>query len=162
MWTAILTAIKWLSGATFGKIVDATSKVLVNRSDNATASHKTDVEAGRDVSIETIHANAQAFHEQQQLATLRWGWWGTRYLLLAAALPPVLHSGAIYLDSIPFPYLIWESWLPSIETHIQGAWHVARAPGVYEGQELSIIAAVVGYQLAQTGVGGFVSWLNKK
>lgn len=162
MWALLLGAINWLSSATFGKIVDATSKVLVNRSDNATASHKTDVEAGRDVSVETIHANAAAFHEQQQIAALRWGWWGTRYLLMVAAIPPILHSGAVYLDSVPFPYLTWQTWFFGIATHVQGSWSVARAPGVYEGQELSIIAAIVGYQLAQTGVGGFMSWLNKK
>jgi hypothetical protein len=82
--------------------------------------------------------------------------------VLAAALPPVMHSGAVYLDSIPFPYPAWQTWWFSIAMHVQGSWEVARAPGVYEGQELSILAAVVGYQLAQTGVGGFMSWLNKK
>jgi hypothetical protein len=163
MWKIILTAINFFSGATFGKIVDATSTVLVNNSNNAAQTRRVEVGAGRDVAIETIHANAGAFREQMSLAALRWGWWGTRYLLLAAALPPIIHSGAIYLDSTPFPYLMWgEAWLPAVATHVQGSWEVARAPGVYEGQELQIIAAVVGYQLAQTGVGGFVSWLNKK
>lgn len=162
MWSIILAAVNWLSSATFGKIVDGVSGVLKNRSDNATATHTIDVTSGRDVAIEDIHANAQAFHEQTELATLRWGWWGTRYLVLAAALPPVMHSGAVYLDSIPFPYPVWQTWWFSFAMHVQGSWEVARAPGVYEGQELSIIGVVVGYQLAQTGVGGFMSWLNKK
>ena len=164
MWTLLLGLLNWFSSATFGKIVDAASTVLVNRSNNAAATRQTEVAAGRDVSIETIHADAAAFHEQEALAAVRWGWWGTRYLLLAAALPPIYHSGLVYLDSCPF--FIWPHfdgwWLALWNAHEIGSWNVARAPGVYEGQELTIIATIVGYQLTQTGVGGFMQWLNKK
>lgn len=164
MLKAFFAVINFFSGATFGRIVDATSTVLVNNSNNAAQAHKVDVEAGRDVQIETIHASAASFGQQMALATLRWGWWGTRWLLVAAALPPIYHSGMIYLDSCP--WLIWPhidaGWPSLMLAHEPGSWKVARAPGVYEGQELQIIAVIVGYQLAQTGIGGFVEWLNKK
>src|SRR5947209_2214745 len=36
------------------------------------------------------------------------------------------------------------------------------ALGVYEGQELTIIAAVVGYQLGQTAIGGLIGRFSRK
>lgn len=126
---------------------------LSKRTDADLQKFVTGTEAERDTQIAHIRANAEAFHEQQALAALRWGWWGTRYLLLAAALPAVYHSGMVYLDSCPF-FLWWP--------HEVGSWSVGRAPGVYEGQELQIMAAVVGYQLGQTLVGGVASYLTKK
>jgi hypothetical protein len=101
--------------------------------------------AERDVVLAQMQANSAAFHEQQQLAALRWGWWGTRWLLVAAALPPIVHSGAVYLDST-----------------FRFGWAIARAPGVYEGQELTIIAAVVGYQLGQTAIAGLFGRFARK
>ena len=90
--------------------------------------------ADRDVAIATLQANVAAYHEQNDLSKLRWGWWGERYLLLCAALPAVIHSGAVYLDST-----------------FKFGWAIARTPGVYEGQELQIIAAVVGYTVIKSG-----------
>ncbi len=101
--------------------------------------------AERDVIIAQTQASASAYHEQMQLNALRWGWWGFRWLLVAAALPPVIHSGAVYLDST-----------------FKFGWAIARAPGVYEGQELTIIAAVVGYQLGQTAIGGLIGRFSRK
>lgn len=101
--------------------------------------------AEKEAQIAQLRANAEAFHDQMQLSALRWGWWGTRWLLMIAAVPPIVHSGAVYLDST-----------------FKFGWAIAKAPGVYEGQELSIIAAVVGYQVTQTAVGGFMGWLNKR
>jgi hypothetical protein len=118
--------------------------------------------AERDVVIAQTQANSAAFHEQREEAKARWGHWSTKLLIFCAAFPPIMHSGAVYLDSIPFPYLAWQTWWFAVQTHVQGSWAVARAPGVYEGQELTIIAAVVGYQLGQTAIGGLIGRFSRK
>jgi hypothetical protein len=133
----LLTAIPGLVSGLLG--------YLNKRSDVELQKFVTGTEAERDTKIAGIRAHAEAYHEQMALAALRWGWWGTRYLLVAAALPPIIHSGAVYIDST-----------------FRFGWAIARAPGVYEGQELQIIAAVVGYQVTQTAVGGLMTWLNKR
>jgi hypothetical protein len=139
-----------LLGGTFVKvlgdgIVSPVLSYLGQRSNADLQKFTTAVGAERDAQVALIQANMAAYHEQTQLAALRFGWWGTRWLLIAAALPPIVHSGAVYLDST-----------------FKFGWAIARAPGVYEGQEINIIAAVVGYQVAQTAVGGFMTWLNKR
>ncbi|MCS3725517.1 hypothetical protein [Bradyrhizobium betae] len=142
--------VAFFSSQAFLGLANGVVSVLNKRSDSAVAINQADVGAGRDVDLAQINANLATMHEQAALATLRWGWWGTRWLMLAAALPPVIHSGMVYLDSCPF----W--W------HDVGSWGVARAPGVYEGQELSIIATVVGVLTVQTIGGGIVSAIIKK
>lgn len=101
------------------------------------------VGADRDVAVATLQAHVAAAEDAKEVSMLRWGWWGERYLLLAAALPPVIHSGAVYLDST-----------------FRFGWNVPRAPGVYEGQELTIIASVVGYSVIKSGFGAMIGRLK--
>jgi hypothetical protein len=144
--------VSWISSAAFTSLANGVVSVLNKRSDSAVAIDQANVGAGKEVDIAQINASVAMMHEQATLATVRW----------AAALPPIMHSGAVYLDSIPFPYLAWQTWWFEIEQHAQGSWAVARAPGVYEGQELSIIATVVGILTVQSIGGGIVAAITKK
>lgn len=107
-----------------------------------TLEKKTDAETERQklivgAAIETGRVQAENFR-------LMWGWWGTRWLMLLAAIPPCIHSGAVYLDST-----------------FKFGWAIAKAPGPYEGMEIQIVLGACGIQAATTLVGGLVSWLRK-
>jgi hypothetical protein len=137
----LLGILNWLSSSAFGAIANGVVSVLNKKTDAQIAK----IGADKETNVAQIQAAAAAMHEQAALATLRWGWWGTRYLMLAAALPPIIHSGAVYLDST-----------------FRFGWAVARAPGVYEGQEIQIIATVVGILTVQTIGGGIAGRLRAK
>ena len=137
----LLGILNWLSSSAFGAIANGVVSVLNKKTDAKIA----EIGAAKETDLAQITAATAAMHEQAALATLRWGWWGTRYLMLAAALPPIVHSGAIYLDST-----------------FKFGWAVARAPGVYEGQEIQIIATVVGILTVQTIGGGIAGRLRTK
>src|ERR1700737_3851349 len=130
--TIILAVLNWLSSKEFTAVATGVVEVLNKRTDATVAINTTNVGAGKDVDLAQISAGVAAMHESAALATLRWGWWGTRWLMVAACLPPIVHSGAVYLDST-----------------FKFGWAIARAPGVYEGQELSIITTVVGVLTVQ-------------
>lgn len=161
MWL-IAQIVSWISSSAFTSLAKGVVDVVNKKTDATVSINAANVSAGERVDIAQLNANVAMMHEQAALATVRWGWWGTRYLMMAAALPPILHSGAVYLDSIPFPYLAWQTWWFAIEQHVQGSWAVARAPGVYEGQELSIIATVVGILTVQSIGGGIVAAITKR
>jgi hypothetical protein len=84
--------------------------------------------------------------------------------LLFIALPPAFHSGQIYLDSCALFFPIFGDGLFSLKPilHEVGSWHVGRAPGVYEPQELKILATCVGVQTVQSIGGGIVAAITKK
>jgi len=137
----LLGILNWLSSSAFGAIANGVVSVLNKKTDAQIAK----IGADKETNVAQIQAATAAMHEQAALATLRWGWWGTRYLMLAAALPPIVHSGAVYLDST-----------------FKFGWAVARAPGVYEGQEIQIIATVVGILTVQTIGGGIAGRIGTK
>jgi len=137
----LLSLVNWLSSSAFGAIANGVVAVLNKRTD----AQITQIGATKETDIAQIQSATAAMHEQAALATLRWGWWGTRYLMLGAALPPIIHSGAVYLDST-----------------FRFGWAIARAPGVYEGQEIQIIATVVGILTVQTIGGGIASRFGTK
>ena len=137
----LLGILNWLSSSAFGAIANGVVAVLSKKTDAQIAR----IGAAKETDLAQIQAATAAMHEQAALATLRWGWWGTRWLMLAAALPPIVHSGAVYLDST-----------------FRFGWTVARAPGVYEGQEVQVIATVVGILTVQTIGGGIASRLGTK
>lgn len=137
----LLGLVNWLSSSAFGAIANGVVAVLNKRTD----AQITQIGATKETDIAQIQSATAAMHEQAALATLRWGWWGTRYLMLGAALPPIIHSGAVYLDST-----------------FRFGWAIARAPGVYEGQEIQIIATVVGILTVQTIGGGIASRFGTK
>ncbi len=139
MWF-LAQMVSWISSSAFTSLANGVVSVLNKKQDTAVV--KLNVDGATNAQI--IQAGTAAMHEQAALATLRWGWWGTRYLMLAAALPPVIHSGAIYLDST-----------------FRFGWAIPRAPGVYEGQELQIIAVVVGILTVQSIGGGFLAALKR-
>lgn len=151
MWWLSGIKIVWsvLTGGGVSGVVKEVGAYLGKVSDNKTSVAVAETNATKEVDLAGIQAGAAELHEQIDLAKLRWGWWGERYLMLAAALGPVAHSDAVYFDSIPF----WH--------HAVGSWGIARAPGVYEGQELKVIAAVVGYSVARAGISALIGKSRK-
>jgi len=128
MWTAILAAINWLSSGAFTAIANGVVNVLNKRSDASIAQ----IQANSDVDVASIQASIPIVQAQAAISQQRWGWWGTRYMALAAAIGPILHANAIYLDST-----------------FRFGWAVAKAPGPYEGLEVEIILGCVGILTAQ-------------
>jgi hypothetical protein len=137
----LLAILNWLSSSAFGAIANGVVSVLNKKTD----AEITRIGAVKEADIAQIQAATAALHEQAALATLRWGWWGTRYMMMAAALPPIIHSGAVYLDST-----------------FKLGWAISRAPGVYEGQEIQIIATIVGILSVQTIAGGLASRIGTR
>lgn len=160
----LVRVVAWFSSAGFTALASGVVSVLNKRSDSAVAINKDNVAAGQAVDIAQLNAATAAMHESAALATLRWGWWGTRYLLLFIALPPAFHSAQIYLDSCAVFFPIFGAGFFSLEPvyHLVGSWHVGRAPGVYEGQELSILATCVGIMTAQHISDGIVGAIIRK
>lgn len=162
IWTAILGVINWLSSATFGKIVSAASTVLVNRSNNDAQKYIAATDAERDVKVEMIHADAAAFHEQMTAASVRWGWWPYRVLVLCVAVPMAWHAGGIYLDSCSFlPWIDWSGglWQPQLVAHRVGSWRFVAAPGEYADIEFKALATIIGIFTVQSGI---AAYLHKK
>lgn len=54
-----------------------------------------------------------------------------RFLVYLIALPPALHAGAVFLDSLPF-------WTPT-GAHVVGAWGVPSPPGDYAAFQMEIL-----------------------
>src|SRR4029078_10065235 len=128
MWTAILAAINWLSSGAFTAIANGVVNVLNKRTDakiKQTPADRAGDTAQIDAAVPILQAQAAGNSQ-------RWGWWGTRYMALAAALGPIIHANAIYLDST-----------------FKFGWAIAKAPGPYEGLEVEIILGCVGILTAQ-------------
>ncbi len=128
MWTAILAAINWLSSGAFSAIASGVVNVLNKRADVRIAQ----VQADKETNVAEIQAAIPILQAQAAITQQRWGWWGTRYMALAAAIGPIIHANAIYLDST-----------------FKFGWAIAKAPGPYEGLEVEIILGCVGILTAQ-------------
>jgi hypothetical protein len=128
MWTIILAAINFLSSNAFTAIANGVVGVLNKRTDAKIAQ----LSANKETDIAAIEGGVAVLQVQAANNAQRWGWWGTRYMALAASLGPIIHANAIYLDST-----------------FRFGWAVAKAPGAYEGLEIEIILGCVGILTAQ-------------
>jgi hypothetical protein len=132
---------EWLAGKVFGLITGGMLTPIANLfgkyMDAKSSEFAAAVKGDQDVAIAGIQAQAQ-------LASMRWGSRLERALYACAAFPPILHSGAVYIDST-----------------FKFGWNIPRAPGLYEGNEFTIIAAVLGIISARSIGGGFISYLHK-
>ena len=57
--------------------------------------------------------------------------WPLVYLI---ALPPAIHAGAVYFDSMPL-------WLPFLGQHVVGSWGVALPPGDYAKMQTDVLTS---------------------
>lgn len=138
--------------AGIAKAVTGTIKTL---SDNDTARFQAAVGADKEVAIAHIQAAGDAWSKRVDLLkSMR----VTQWLIAAALIPPLIHQGAIYLDTTPFPYFN----LFSIETHVVGSWRVPKAPPPYDEREWLMISALLGIQsLVGVGMGALHVWRGK-
>ena len=95
MWTTILAAINWLSSGAFTAIANGVVNVLNKRTDARIAQ----VQADKEVTVAGIQVAVPILQAQAAITQQRWGWWGTRYMALAAAVGPIIHANAVYLNS---------------------------------------------------------------
>ncbi len=128
MWTAILAAINWLSSGAFTAIANGVVDVLNKRTD----ARIEQIQANKEIDIAAIRSAVPILQAEATILGARWGWWGTRYMALAAAFGPIVHANAVYLDST-----------------FKFGWAIAKAPGPYEGLEVEIILGCVGLLTAQ-------------
>lgn len=144
VWSVVWS---FLSGGGIGGIAKTVTDFFGKLSDNDTAKVTAALGADSQVAMEQVKANATAFHDRVDLIKsvkiMQW-------LIAAALIPPILHSGAVYLDSTPFFYIGWDSILPHLATHEQGAWSVVKAPPPYDDREWQMIASLLGIQSAAT------------
>lgn len=135
MWTIIWQALMGnLSG-----VISAVTGVIGKLSDNDAAKLRAAIGADTTVAVTQLQTEAQ-------VTTARFdylgGMWITQWLIAIALLPPLIHSGMIYLDSSPF---LW---------HNVGSWGVPKAPPPYDEREWLMIASLLGIQTAvTTGLG---------
>lgn len=133
-----------ISGGGLTGVIGAISSVVSKFGDNETARRVAELKA--DVSI---------FHDRVDLIkSVRL----VQILLAMAMLPPILHQGSIYLDSTPFPFLLWDGLLPSWHVHVQGSWHVTKAPPPYDEREWLMVSTLLGIQ---SGLSIAAGWLSK-
>ncbi len=100
---------------------------------------KTATGADRDVAIAQTQAAVAAYHDRAGMKVTQW-------LIAIALLPPLMHSGAVYLDTTPF-------WTPH-GAHVVGSWDVPKAPAPYDEREWLMISSLLGIQAAaMTGLG---------
>lgn len=132
MWFSIL----WnaITG-NLGGIITAITSIFGKMSDNDTTKLTTAIGADKDVAITQMQAQANAYHDRVDLMK---GMWITQWLIAAALIPPILHQGMVYLDSVP---LLW---------HVIGSWHVPKAPSPYDVREWEMIASLLGIQTTLT------------
>ncbi len=144
MWFSIL----WnaITG-NLGGIITAITGIFGKMSDNDTTKLTTAIGADKDVAIAQMQAQANAYHDRVDMLK---GMWITQWLITAALIPPILHQGLIYLDSVP---LFW---------HAVGSWEVPKAPAPYDEREWSMIASLLGIQTAMTFGLGITRLLLRK
>lgn len=95
--------------------------------------------SGRDIAVAGIEAD-----KQRDLATLQGVVDANRYrvaqqttfwpLVYIIALPPAIHAGAVYFDSMPI-------WLPFLGQHVVGSWGVALPPGDYAKMQTDVLTS---------------------
>jgi hypothetical protein len=105
-----------------------------------------------------LEANA----ENNRLKAAQNGWWGAKLIILSAGLPAALHMGAIFLDTIPFPYLASEGWRLFIATHVVGSWRIPALPQPYDGYQWAIVQSFFLVLPAMPLVGAAVNRLGRR
>lgn len=121
-------------------IVSAVTGIVGKLSDNETAKLQTAIGADKEVAIAQMQANAQAYQTRSDLLK---GSKLTQWLLAGALLPPLFHSGGVYLDSCPF-FLI--PYFP----HVIGSWNFVALPAPYDQYEWLLISSLLGINTGLT------------
>jgi len=164
MWL-LTQIIAWISSSAFNSLATSVVGVINKRTDANVSINATNIQAGQAVDLAVLNASVAKMHEDAALAALRWGWWGTRWLMVAAAVTPIWHYAQVMLDScrwvpgiltfyfVPYPWII---------EHEVGSWKIAALPGEYAGSELKVIATVVGILVVQNVGGGIVEAITKR
>ena len=78
----------------------------------------------------------------------------TTWLIGGALIPPIYHSGLVFLDSCPFfviPYF----------SHVVGSWHVPSLPKPYDQYEWLLISSLLGIQTTSATILGVARFLKK-
>lgn len=157
----IKIAMSVLGGGGIAGIVQTVTKHLDNLNDNATKRFEAGVGAEKEVKIAELHANADAWHDRVDLLK---GLKVTQFLIVAALIGPLWHSGLVYFDSctwIPWPSWPADQWLPSlISPHVLGSWHVPSPPKPYDSYEWLLISSLLGVQTTTATVMGVVRYLK--
>jgi hypothetical protein len=135
MWTIIWQALMGnLSG-----VISALTGVIGKLSDNDAAKLKAAIGADTTVAVTQLQTESRVTEARFNYLG---GMWITQWLIAAALIPPIVHSGMIYLDSSP---IFW---------HVVGSWSVPPAPSPYGEREWLMISALLGIStVATTGLG---------
>ncbi len=137
----------WLTGGGIGGAVTAIMSIVSKVSDNDTTKK-----------VAELQANTAIWHDRVDLIkSVKL----IQILIALALLPPIIHQGAIYLDSTPFPYLAWDTWWWRWTLHDQGSWKVVRAPAPYDEREWVMISSLIGIQSGLTIAMGWLTKLGK-
>ncbi len=102
-----------------------------------------------DERVSVMQVGLEEYRVQSGIYSKQFEWWGTKFLMLGAAVPPLLHSGAVYFDST-----------------FKFGWAIAKAPGPYEGAEIQILLGVIGLAAAKSVLmpmsNGIATWFGGK
>ena|ERR1700674_655999 len=148
MWIKIVLS---LIGGNLSGIVSAITGTVTKLSDNDTAKLQTAIGAERDVAIAQMQASATAYHDRAQLMA-GFGW--AQLLILLAILPPILHEGLVFADTM--------CWGLSADGEAHGCGlGIPRLPPIYQEREWLLISALLGIQTAIAGAGSFLRALHR-
>lgn len=137
MWTVLLSAINFLSGGAFDKIVTAVVGIVNKKTEAQIVA----MGVGKDALASALQANIE-LNKQKIEQT---GWWGAKLIILIAGVPSAVHFGAVMLDST-----------------FRFGWGIPKVPPPYDSYEWAIVQSFFLVMPAMTLVGGFVQWLTKR
>lgn len=112
-------------------IVNSILGIFGKLSDNDTARLLSGVTADKEIATKQLEVAAQTYHDKIGMGVTQW-------LMAAALIPPIVHMGAVIMDSVPFPF------------HKVGSWGVPSPPAPYDAYEWQMVASLLGIQTALT------------
>jgi hypothetical protein len=153
IWTLALKLLGLVPGFG-GAIVDHLNKKVAAELDG--------FKVGTEADTARLKVYLEANAENNRLKAAQNGWWGAKLIILSAGLPAALHMGAIFADTIPFPYLASEGWWPVLTTHVVGSWRIPALPQPYDGYQWAIVQSFFLVLPAMPLVGAAVNRLGRR
>lgn len=118
---------------------------------------KAKVGVERDVLVTALGAEVKANKDNRNFYA---GMKATQWLIVIALLPPILHSGAIFLDSTFCNDKLHQCM--RIGEMLGMPWRVPPAPPPYDDREWLMISTLLGVQTMLAGAMGWLRYLRSK
>lgn len=117
---------------------------------------------GAQIDVEAYKAYLGALVETNRMKQAANAWWGAKLIILTAGWPCALHLAAIMMDSLPFPYIIWDTYWFSWQAHAIGSWGIPKPPAPYDDYQSKIVLSFFIIMPAMPLVSAASTWLASR